>query len=1297
MKYIIYELFSGVGFCNQLFSLESAIYLANITNRKLILLIKSPLCHCGKASWNYGHFLELFSDDYKTLLPCGIDVYYKIIPEHIQTIMKTENTNIKNIDFRFSSNVFVESAFKDNISDIDNFCNGRNKIIIDFDKIENEYLYITGTNASRCFYNYYTSKERYSLMSKICFSLTHLNKLISEKCNTNINVDKDHIFELAIHLRLGDYHRSIDDINKHSINYCNTLMNIIDNIDISNIVIMCDRKDGDIIDILKQKYHVTFTDELITTTNNPVIDFLIQKSICEKSKYFIGTQGSTVSNYINYSFYLQNKSYNYYTKREMKIYNNNYSWCSNNIMGHPISWSIFWDDNIDKVNMLTSNFQMISHNSRYIKIVREININPEKNKKIISFCLYGLNNERNNRRYFDKGVYVNYHYMKTKYYKDWTMRVYIPYNEPTSIIDNIKSFGDIEIILVDTNTCLRALRFLPNDDPNVKIWISRDLDSVLNSREEKAVEDWLNNRNDKELMIMSDHPQHTWTIAAGMFGKINTHNNDIAQYILEWCNSNSNSNCYDCDARIAEGYFYKESNYIQYYRAGKKLDNSIPFPDLSNIHCNFVGNISPILKYYTDLQLDKVYPFLSSKSDIKENNLFLYNPWKCHFKTSEPICSMIWKDDDVIMTIDPKKETGLGTWKTLNGDGKKLLELNRHIQILWEGKKYIEAYMPNKETISVKHGEIWYNFNKTKFNNNISKTNKIKQVKSTISLNKNNIFPLSYSIPRECVKPVNLIQKNKEFATVIPGKSNTYIFKNSSKDYNEDYEKSKFAFTYKKGGWDCLRHYEILCNNCLPLFLDIDECPEMTMHNFPKSIMKNILSDYTNKLIDNTKYSEYINELHNYTLKHLTCEAQAEYLLNILKKYKNIDEPKILMITSGLLNYSTSTIAYGLRKKLNTNFIDYPKIKHIYKSNVKEIFNISLLEEDSIINRNDIHSKIENKYFDFIIFGAIGPDEPDLLDKINRCTNYNSNEKIFIFGGDRPFNIKVENKTSDVLAMYSNMGLCFVRELDNNGNYFFDGKWCEYVKEWTNISHKKIRLTQSYKINILIPNIKIDFLSKKTELCEIGRKYDTDKSAWRNNVNNRRHCHPYTPVYDILFDESKHYSLNIMEIGIAYGSSLLMWREYFECSNIYALEYRKDHIEDFRKNFDNTRIKIDEVDVRQQSSIRSAFLKYQDEFDIIIDDSTHEFKDQVLIIKTVIPFLKPGGILVIEDIFKNIKDIDFFTKIEKELENFKEYYFIEPEHINRNSYNWNNDKLLVLVKKGGTSLFEKYNKLSKMK
>ena len=46
----------------------------------------------------------------------------------------------------------------------------------------------------------------------------------------------------------------------------------------------------------------------------------------------------------------------------------------------------------------------------------------------------------------------------------------------------------------------------------------------------------------------------------------------------------------------------------------------------------------------------------------------------------------------------------------MNGDGKNILTLNTRVQILWDGNKYINNYMPNNESISVNHGESWYNF-----------------------------------------------------------------------------------------------------------------------------------------------------------------------------------------------------------------------------------------------------------------------------------------------------------------------------------------------------------------------------------------------------------------------------------------------------------------------------------------------------------------------------------------------------------------------------------------------------------
>ena len=175
MKYLIYELFSGVGFYNQLFSLETAIYLANITNRKLILLVRNPLCHCGRASWDYGHFLDFFTNEFLNFLPYGIEVYYNKIPEKIVEIINnneiTKELTYKN---KFSELVFVDKDLdiENNITDINNFCHGRKKEYLNIEENSNyEYLYIFQSNASRCFYNFYTKRLNYILMYDICKSL----------------------------------------------------------------------------------------------------------------------------------------------------------------------------------------------------------------------------------------------------------------------------------------------------------------------------------------------------------------------------------------------------------------------------------------------------------------------------------------------------------------------------------------------------------------------------------------------------------------------------------------------------------------------------------------------------------------------------------------------------------------------------------------------------------------------------------------------------------------------------------------------------------------------------------------------------------------------------------------------------------------------------------------------------------------------------------------------------------------------------------------------------------------------
>jgi predicted O-methyltransferase YrrM len=224
--------------------------------------------------------------------------------------------------------------------------------------------------------------------------------------------------------------------------------------------------------------------------------------------------------------------------------------------------------------------------------------------------------------------------------------------------------------------------------------------------------------------------------------------------------------------------------------------------------------------------------------------------------------------------------------------------------------------------------------------------------------------------------------------------------------------------------------------------------------------------------------------------------------------------------------------------------------------------------------------------------------------------------------------------------------------------------------------------------------LKVNYLNNSSELCQLGKKYDTDKSSQRNNVTNSRHCHPYTLFYDGLFKSKRNDHLKIAELGILDGASLLMWREYFTNSEIYGFEYNPNLIRKFKETFDNERIILTGLDVTRKDSIVNAFRGINEMYDIIIEDTTHEFEDQIRVIENAHHYLKPGGIMIIEDIFKSYNECDYVSRLSPILSHFQDYYFIELDHVNRNSTGWDNDKLFVLVKGGATPIFKNPNKVT---
>jgi hypothetical protein len=286
-------------------------------------------------------------------------------------------------------------------------------------------------------------------------------------------------------------------------------------------------------------------------------------------------------------------------------------------------------------------------------------------------------------------------------------------------------------------------------------------------------------------------------------------------------------------------------------------------------------------------------------------------------------------------------------------------------------------------------------------------------------------FPISFSIPESKIIS-HIHQKDRDFAFIVPGNLSTYIYQNEE-DYYSDYQRSYYAITFKKGGWDCLRHYEILANGCIPYFIDIDNCPPKTMHLYPKELIREAmhLPGVSNGRIDHAKfdkkrYFKILDELLEYTRKHLTCRAIAQYMLDTIG-YSG--KGKILYLAfNNDCDYLKCLTLIGLKQVNPENVIDFPKVDLIYKNYPYDAkllygkgFTYTKIVDDIQVGRDNIEQRIKNKEFEYIIYPYVhhGCLFEDLVKQ-----HYSSGKIAYICGED------------DHYCCFANLHNLFLREYD---------------------------------------------------------------------------------------------------------------------------------------------------------------------------------------------------------------------------------------------------------------------------
>lgn len=158
---------------------------------------------------------------------------------------------------------------------------------------------------------------------------------------------------------------------------------------------------------------------------------------------------------------------------------------------------------------------------------------------------------------------------------------------------------------------------------------------------------------------------------------------------------------------------------------------------------------------------------------------------------------------------------------------------------------------------------------------------KLKYFKRELIYHHDNLNPISFALPTAKITH-NKCNKSRDYAICDPRDIKTYIYKTESEYYN-GYQESRFGITMKKAGWDCMRHYEIMGNGCLPYFLDIEKCPSTVLTRFPKEKCIEVKKRLDNKESPDAVYEDNWEYFNAHIRENNSTSALAQYLMDSLK------------------------------------------------------------------------------------------------------------------------------------------------------------------------------------------------------------------------------------------------------------------------------------------------------------------------------------------------------------------------------------------------------------------------------
>lgn len=381
------------------------------------------------------------------------------------------------------------------------------------------------------------------------------------------------------------------------------------------------------------------------------------------------------------------------------------------------------------------------------------------------------------------------------------------------------------------------------------------------------------------------------------------------------------------------------------------------------------------------------------------------------------------------------------------------------------------------------------------------------------------IHPIGIALPSEFVAE-GVPEKAKNAQHVAPfagstsgGDISQYSFGPADeKKYHAWYAKHRFAVTKRKGGWDALRHPEILAAGTVPLFEHLDRAPPYSVPFVPYERLleaERTLMPYNDSL--EAAYNATVEALLRHMRQCLTAEAMATHVLRTMGLWPRTRPLRLLYVScgwgwtgqdDGWQGPVSIALFIGLQRLLQSvpgsRVVDAPPTEDavwkppadgpptfMWYTYEQEVDADGKLPEDTEARsmmygfgysyarrlprslmateeeRKGILADIANRAFDAIIYGKVGPsqgcDPLPYLDDVQNA-GYIPQRVALIYGGD--FGLKLGAITWHVRLM-GGVGTIFVREPDADPSLFrmraasvlppscyLEAEWRHFFKLW---------------------------------------------------------------------------------------------------------------------------------------------------------------------------------------------------------------------------------------------------------